>query len=87
MICASPKCLPLHTTAVMKKIDIFHRDVAKAKQQCEMHDIVLVWGDLNAKVGRGRFGEIVGPYGGARGMKNVISGWSGAWRWRENWSY
>ena len=46
-----------------EEVDEFYGDVTKAKQQCKPHDIVLVLGDLNAKVGGGRFGEIVGPYG------------------------
>ena len=35
----------------------------KAKQQCKRYDKILVMGDLNAEVGRGRFDETVGPYG------------------------
>ena len=46
-----------------EEVEGFYGDVAKAKHQCKPHDIVLILGDLNAKVGRGRFGEIVGPYG------------------------
>ena len=45
-----------------EEVDEFYGDITKAKQQCKPHDIVLVLGDLNAKVGGGRFGEIVGPY-------------------------
>ena len=46
-----------------EEVDLFYEDVMKAKRQCKRHDIVLVMGDLNAKVGMGRFEETVGPYG------------------------
>ena len=34
-----------------------------AIDQCKNHEFTIVMGDLNAKVGRGREGNIVGPYG------------------------
>ena len=45
------------------EVDQFYEEVMKAKQQCKRHDIILVMGDLNAKVGKGGFEETVGPYG------------------------
>ena len=41
----------------------FYCDIMKAKQQCKPHDVTLVMGDLNAKLGQGREGDMVGPYG------------------------
>ena len=41
----------------------FYADIMKAKQQCRPHDIIIVMGDLNAKLGQGRGGDAVGPYG------------------------
>ena len=36
-----------------EEVDIFYGFVAKAKQQCKPYGIVIVLGDLNAKVGSG----------------------------------
>ena len=41
----------------------FYADIMKAKLQCKPHDITIVMGVLNAKLGRGRRGEAVGPFG------------------------
>ena len=41
----------------------FYADVTKAKLQCKPHDITIVMGDLNAKLGQGRGAEAVGPLG------------------------
>ena len=35
----------------------------KVREQCKSHDIILVMGDLNAKLSRLRVEKIVGPFG------------------------
>ena len=44
-------------------IDTFYDSLDKAKSQCKSNDIVIVLGDLNAKVGQGTEGKAVGPHG------------------------
>ena len=49
-------------------IEAFYEQVDSARSQCKPEEITLVVGDLNAKVGCGRSGEVVGNYG--LGQKN-----------------
>ena len=44
-------------------VNRFYDEVTKAKEQCKQHDIVLVMGDLNARVGNERIDDVVGPHG------------------------
>ena len=44
-------------------VEEFYSDVMKAKEQCKPHDVTLVMGDLNAKLGNERVEDIVGPFG------------------------
>ena len=44
-------------------VESFYEDVQKAMEQCKRHDVIIMMGDLNAKVGEGRLDDIVGPYG------------------------
>ena len=44
-------------------IEAFYEQVDSARRQCKPEEITLVVGDLNAKVGCGRSGEVVGNYG------------------------
>ena len=44
-------------------IEAFYEQVDSARSQCKPEEITLVVGDLNAKVGCGRSGEVVGNYG------------------------
>ena len=44
-------------------IEAFYEQVDSARSQCKPEEITLIVGDLNAKVGRGRSGEVVGNYG------------------------
>ena len=44
-------------------IDRFYDQLEKAKSQCKSQEVVLVIGDLNAKVGHGAEGKIKGKYG------------------------
>ena len=44
-------------------MDKFYREVQSAKDQCKQHEMIIVMGDLNAKVGNKRFDEVVGPWG------------------------
>ena len=42
------------------EINKFYREVQNAKDQCKQHEVIVVMGDLNAKVGNQRFDEVVG---------------------------
>ena len=44
-------------------LEEFYKDMREAMDQTKTTDLVIVMGDLNAKVGKGKDGEIVGPYG------------------------
>ena len=44
-------------------IDNFYDDLDKAKDHCKSQEIIIIMGDLNAKVGEGRFDNVVGEYG------------------------
>lgn len=46
-----------------ESIEEFYEQLNAAKRQCKSQEVVIVMGDLNAKVGRGRQDEIVGPFG------------------------
>ena len=46
-----------------QEMDMFYEEVDKAKKQAGSQDIVIVMGDWNAKIGRGREGRVVGPFG------------------------
>ena len=51
-------------------LDEFYEMVEQAMRQCKPHEIILIMGDLNAKIGEGREGEVVGPFGlGVRNEK------------------
>ena len=43
--------------------DKFYEDLDKAKEQCKSGEVIMVIGDLNAKVGEGKQDNIVGAYG------------------------
>ena len=45
------------------ELEKFYESLDEAKRQCKSSDIVIVIGDLNAKVGNGRESYVVGPYG------------------------
>ena len=45
------------------KVDKFYEQVDQAMKQCKSQEVTIVMGDLNAKVGMERVGDIVGPYG------------------------
>ena len=44
-------------------VEEFYEDVRKAVSQTKSSDMVTVMGDLNAKIGAGKDGEIVGAFG------------------------
>src|SRR5438552_15966083 len=44
-------------------IENFYEDLDIAKSHCKSKDIVIIMGDFNAKVGAGRFENVVGEYG------------------------
>lgn len=45
------------------EIDQFYENVDNVLMQCKRHEINIVMGDLNAKVGKGRVDRVVGPFG------------------------
>ena len=45
-----------------EEIDIFYDQLEAAKSQCKSSEIVIAMGNMNAKVGRGRYLGTVGPY-------------------------
>lgn len=51
------------TESSEEEINHFYYNLNSAKQQCKAHEIIMIMGDLNAKVGRGRVGDTVGPFG------------------------
>ena len=48
---------------VDEEIEKFYEDLELAKSKCKSQEIVIIMGDLNAKVGEGRSGKIVGDFG------------------------
>ena len=46
-----------------EELEEFYQELDKARQQCKPHEVTVIMGDLNAKVGNGREGEIVGDFG------------------------
>lgn len=44
-------------------VESFYEDIDKPRQECKSHDIVLLMGDMNAKIDQGRVEDIVGPFG------------------------
>ena len=46
-----------------QEIEQFYADLDSAMKQVGSQDIRIVMGDLNAKIGQGREGEVVGPWG------------------------
>ena len=45
------------------EIEEFYADVKKALKQVESGDILIVMGDMNAKIGKEKYGRVVGKYG------------------------
>ena len=50
-------------------VDHFYEEVNIAREQCKEHELILVIGDMNAKVGQGKMEDIVGPHG--LGIRNA----------------
>ena len=48
---------------VDEEIEKFYEDLELAKSKCKSQEIVIIMGDLNAKVGEGRSGKIVEDFG------------------------
>ena len=46
-----------------EEIDQFYEELDTAKKHCKSQEVVIIMGDLNAKVGRGRDEDTVGPHG------------------------
>ena len=45
------------------EVEEFYEDLNKARKMCKSQEVVMVIGDLNAKVGKGVESQVVGPYG------------------------
>ena len=45
------------------EVEEFYEDLNKARKMCKSQEVVMVIGDLNAKVGKGVERQVVGPYG------------------------
>ena len=56
-----------------EEIDMFYDNLDIAKAQCKSHKIIIVMGDLNAKVGSERGSDMVGKHG--LGMWNEHGEW------------
>ena len=46
-----------------EEVNKFYEDLDEVMEQCKRHEINVVIGDLNSKVGRGRDGDAVGLWG------------------------
>ena len=46
-----------------EEIESFYDSIDKAMEQCKNHEVNILMGDFNAKVGEGRSTNVVGPYG------------------------
>ena len=46
-----------------EEIDQFYEELDTAKKHCKSQEVVIIMGDLNAKVRRGRDEDMVGPHG------------------------
>ena len=45
------------------EVEEFYADVQKAIDQIKQTDILIVMGDMNAKIGKGKAADLVGEYG------------------------
>ena len=53
-----------------EEVEEFYEELDKARKACKAQEVLIVMGDLNAKVGRGKEEQVVGPYGlGERNMR------------------
>ena len=46
-----------------REVDEFYEQVDSVRRQCKAEELTIVMGDLNAKVGKGRSGTVVGEFG------------------------
>ena len=46
-----------------EQIEQFYNDLDKAKEQCKSQEVLIVMGDMNAKIGHGTDESAVGPHG------------------------
>ena len=44
-------------------VESLYQKLKEARSQAKPHDMTTIMGDLNAKIGRGRGGDIVGNFG------------------------
>jgi len=50
------------TVSTEDEIETFHEELKQVLKQVKNHEINVIMGDFNAKVGEGRFEALVGPY-------------------------
>ena len=59
-------------------VEDFYQKLEEVRGQTKAHDITIIMKDLNAKVGEGREGDLVGGFGlREREMRGETDGWSG----------
>lgn len=58
-------------------MDEFYDQVEEVMNQCKSTDIIILLGDMNARVGEGRSGSTVGPFGLGRGATEDRGGLTG----------
>ena len=46
-----------------EEVEDFYQKLNKVREQAKSHEITIVMGDLNAKIGQGREGDLVGNFG------------------------
>ncbi len=71
------------TESTEEEVERFYEKLDAAMKQCKSQEIKIVMGDMNAKVGQGRYEDSVGSHGlGARKneAKNGLSGVKGTTR-------
>ena len=46
-----------------EEINQFHNMLEMAKEHCKSQEVVIIMGDLNAKVGEGKHSDVIGMHG------------------------
>ena len=64
-----------------EKLEEFYEELGKCKKECKDHEVNIVMGDFNAKVGRGRLTDMVGSegLGEMNGRREKLTEW-----WEQN---
>lgn len=60
-----------------EKVDEFYNSIEAVLKKLKKHDLTIIMGDYNAKVGEGRTSEFVGPFGlGERNTRDDLEGFA-----------